>query len=103
MASKQGRLEGMTPKHIQELQDKAEELKGHETERINAQNQETKCRGELTDLMKEHKLDRMDLDDTREIVLEKKVTEEKAYVRNKKVAKPKGGKRKSKDGAEAAE
>jgi predicted transcriptional regulator len=90
-AGKQGRLAGMTPKHIEELQEKAEELKGYETERLDAQARESKARSELTTLMKEHKLEQMDLDDTREIVLEKKVTEEKAFVRRKKqkVGRPK--------------
>jgi hypothetical protein len=97
--AKQGRLPGMTPKHIEELQEKAEELKGYETDRIDAQARENKARTELTSLMKSHKIDQLDLDESREIVLEKKVVEEKAYVRRKK-GKP-GRPKKEKAAAEA--
>lgn len=75
---KQQKFPGMKPKHIEEIEDKAEEVKEFETSRLEAQERETKARKELTELMKKHKIRNYDLDEDREVVL---------VVRRKKKAK----------------
>lgn len=79
---KQQRLQGMTPPQIKRLQDKADEVKDHEQDRLEAQQSETKARAELLGIMKELKITHYMLSDDMEVVIE--MTEEKAYVRRPK-------------------
>ena len=89
----QARLPGMTPKRVAALEDKGEEVLEHQTDRMEAQQKEIKARDELKTLMKAEGLKQYDLDDNYEIILEKEVTEETAYVRKKKKAKAKKSKK----------
>lgn len=72
-------IPGMKPKRIKALEDKAEEVKELQDERIEIQGREDKAREELKDLMVEHKLKHYPLDDEREVILES--SEVKAFVR----------------------
>lgn len=87
MSSKQGRIPGMQPKEIVEIEEKAEEVKELETQRMEIGEREQKARGELLDLMNTHKLKRYDLSEDREVIVEQ--GERKVFVRRKKKAKAK--------------
>lgn len=84
--AKQQRLPGMTPPQIRKLQDKADEVKEHEQDRLDAQGLETKARAELLEIMKELKIKHYRLSDELEVVIE--ASEEKAFVRKVKTRKP---------------
>lgn len=84
MANQQ-RLPGVVPKEISEIQDKAQEVKDLQEERMDVAQREQKAREELRDLMKAAKKSRLDLDDKFEIVIES--SETKAFVRRKKGVK----------------
>lgn len=85
MADKQQRIPGIVPKEIEEIQDKAAEVKDLQDERIDVAERENKARAELLDLMKSHKRKQYTLDDKMEVVVE--ASEEKAYVRRRKGVK----------------
>ena len=79
---KQLKLHGMTPPQIKKLQDKADEVKDHEQDRLEAQQAETKARAELLEIMEELKIKHYLLSDDMEVVIE--TSEKKAYVRRPK-------------------
>lgn len=89
MAGKQGRLQGMQPREVVEIEEKAEEVKDLENKRKDVAAQEKKAREELTELMKEHKRGKYDIGENEnmgdgEWYVELKRGEAKAYVRRKK-------------------
>lgn len=84
MANQQ-RLPGVVPKEIVEIQDKAQEVKDLQEERMDVAQREQKAREELRDLMKSAKKTRVDLDDKFEVIVES--SETKAFVRRKKGVK----------------
>ena len=93
--SKQARLPGMTPPHIKEIQDAAEDLKEIRTNRMELGEQEEKAQATLVEVMKRHKVTRYAIDDEYEALIEDK---ERAFVR--RIKKATGGK---KDKDEATE
>lgn len=85
MSAKQPRLPGMVPPEIEEIEDKAEEVKNLQEERMDTAQRENKAREELLSLMKKHKRTTYSLDEKFEVVIES--TEQKAFVRKKKGVK----------------
>lgn len=100
MASKQPRLPGIVPPEIAEIEDKAEEVKTLQDERMDTAQRENKAREELLELMKKHKRKNYSLDEKFEVVVES--TEEKAFVRKKKGVKRDKPKAKESAGEEEA-
>ena len=98
--AKQQRIPGMVPPEIQEIEDKAEEVKELQADRMDVAQRETKARDELTTLMKKHKRKTYSLDEKYEVVVES--SEEKAFVRKKKGVKKEKTAAKAKDGGEDA-
>lgn len=82
---RQPRLPGVVPKEIEEIEDKAEEVRNLQADRMDIQQRETKAREDLLELMKKHKCKEYPLtidDEEYEVVIESSV--QKAFVRKKK-------------------
>lgn len=96
--AKQPNLPGMTPKHIAEIEEAAEELRELRTQRMELGESEEKAQAALVEVMKKHKVTAYKIDDEYEAIVEAK---ERAFVRKiKKHTVP--GAKKAKDGEEEA-
>lgn len=99
MSAGQKRLPGVVPPEIEEIQEKADEVKQLQDERMDVAQREIKARAELLELMKANKRKTYSLDDKFEVVVE--ASDEKAFVRRKKGVKKEKTKAKG-EGDEAA-
>lgn len=97
--AKQPNLPGMTPKHIAEIEEAAEELRELRTQRMELGESEEKAQTALVEVMKKHKVSHYKIDDEYEAIVESK---ERAFVRKIKRRQVAAKKEKDAEG-EAAE
>lgn len=81
---RQGKLPGMVPKRIAEIQEAAEALQEIRTQRMELGEQEEKAQDVLVRVMKKHKVKAYRLDDEYEALIEAK---ERGFVRKIKARK----------------